>query len=155
MNLNEEDWRPITFEGHELPASLMGIDTLEGILEFDDENLGSWLFRLCVCKGGTKSAGTRRCRRNAKKAIRLIVENEGCVKAGIRERLGPHGFDPEVTFSEWLASLELIRDNSRSLFGKCYWSAPLHKNDRYQTKEDVEKLVKNLNDLRDEFEVPQ
>ena len=148
MNLNEENWRPITFEGHELPASLMGIDNLEKILEFDDEDLGSFLFRLCVCKGVIKSAGARRCYKTSKKAISLINENLEEVKAGIQERLGPHGFDAERTVADWISSLEVIRDNSRKIFGKCYWSAPLHKNDRYQTKEDVENLLKNMDNLR-------
>lgn len=148
MKLNEEDWRPITFEGHELPASLMGIDTLEKILEFDDEDLGSLLFRLCVCKGVTKSAGMRRCHKNSKKALRLIKENEDAVKAGIRERLGPHGFDAEQTVADWISSLEVIRNNSRKFFGKCYWSAPLHKNDRYQTKEDIDVADLKKNDCR-------
>jgi hypothetical protein len=140
MPLNEQDWRPITFQGVTFPATLMGISILEPVLDITDANLGDWLWRLPICCGITKSAPAERCARYAQQAADLMLEQRQQVLAGIRERLAPHGFDPESTYRDWIVALQRIVELSMAATGDCLWSAPMHPKDSIKTAAEVEKL---------------
>jgi hypothetical protein len=133
MVLNDYDWRPITFQGVTFPATLMAISILEPILDLHDEDFGSWLWRLTICRGVTKSAPAERCIRCAEKGIDLLLEHRQRVLDGIRDRCGSDGFDPEKTYRDWLVSLQCIVELSRESEGECAWSAPSHPRDDPQS----------------------
>ena len=119
MALDEKQWRPITFEGVTFPATLMGVDTLEVILNITEEELGEWLWRLSICRGVTKRAPSDKCVRCAQKAIDLMLESRQRVLDGIRERLGPHGFDADTTYVDWITAFQQIRDLSAKAESEC------------------------------------
>lgn len=129
MALNNYDWRPITFQGVEFPATLMGAATLESVLDIADEDFGAWLWRLTICRGVTKRAPADRCLRCAQQAIDLMLEHRQRVVDGIREYLGPDGFEPEGTYQDWITAFQRIVELSRASNDECVWSAPSHPND--------------------------
>jgi hypothetical protein len=154
MKLNEQDWRPITFQGVTFPATLMGIDILMHLADehFGEESeLGEWLWRLPICRGVTKSAPAEKCARCAQQAIELMLEHRQRVIDGIRERLAPHGFDAESTYSDWILALQRIVETSTSTDGDCSWSAPLHKKDPIQNAQDAKRLLRNLERCRNKL----
>ena len=129
QSLDDCDWRPITFKAEVFPPSLMGISILEPVLDIAEEELGDWLWRLPICKGCTKQAPAERCARCATEAMNLMLEHRATVLAGIAERLVPHGFDPELTYREWIVSLQRIAELSAKAEDRCVWSAPRHPTD--------------------------
>ena len=129
MPLNEQDWRPITFQGVTFPATLMGISILEPVLGITDKDFGDWLWQLPICRGVTKSAPAERCARCARQAADLLLEQRQRVLDGIRDRLTPHGFDAESTYRDWIVALQRIAELSRAASGDCSWSAPSHPKD--------------------------
>jgi hypothetical protein len=148
MSWNEQDWRPITFQGVRFPATLMGISILEPVLGITDEELGGWLWRLPICNGVAKSAPAEKCARCAQQAADLMLEQRTRVLDGIRERLAPHGFDPDTTYRDWITALQRIAELSRATVGDCMWSAPAHPNDQFQTQDDVQRLLERLQKTR-------
>src|SRR5690348_11018588 len=124
MTLSDYEWRPITFQGVELPATLMAASALEPMLALDDEEFGSWLWRLTICRGVTKHAPADRCARCAQKAIDLMLEHRQRVLDGIRDCLASYGFDPESTYRDWIAAFQRIVELSKVSEGECVWSAP-------------------------------
>lgn len=138
MNLDDYDWRPITFQGETFPPSLMGISILEPVLGIKDEQVADWLWRFPICRSLPKSAPAEICARCAAATVDLMRANKEVVLEGIRERLGSDGFDPETTFREWGLSLMRIADLSLKAEGECRWSVPSHKRDKpLQSKEDA------------------
>jgi hypothetical protein len=144
MMLNEQDWRPITFQGVAFPATLMAISMLANIVEITDEELNEWLWRLPICCGVTKSAPAKKCARCARQAVALLRNNRQRVIDGIRERLVPDGFEPERTYVDWIDALQQIAVISESTAGDCKWSAPSHRDDPIQSAADLERLRSNL-----------
>jgi hypothetical protein len=142
--LDDYDFRPITFEGITFPPSLMGISILEPVLDIDDEDLGDWIWRLPLCCGTRKEAAADRCARCARRIVDLMLEQRQRVLDGIRDRLGPNGFDPENTFRDWLLALQSIAELSEAAEGKCVWSAPVHPRDHKMSHGDVLKWLDNL-----------
>ncbi|WP_035609691.1 hypothetical protein [Haloferula sp. BvORR071] len=140
---NEQDWRPITFEGVVLPPSLMGISILEAVLDIEEEELAAWLWRLPICKGLRKSAPAERCARCAEQTLNLMLEHREQVTAGITERLALQGLDPEATYREWAAALVRIMELSKKVRGHrhCHWSAPAHASDHYAGAESAKLLL--------------
>jgi len=134
---NDYDWRPITFQGVTFPATLMAISILEPVLDLEDEDFGSWLWRLTICRGVTKSAPAERCARCAQKAIDLMLEYRQRVLDGIRDRCASDGFDPEATYCDWMAALQRIVELSRACDGECVWSAPSHPRDDRRSPAEV------------------
>ena len=129
MALDEKEWRPITFQGVTFPATLMGVSILEPVLNITDRELADWLWRLPICRGVTKSCAAEICIRCAQKSIDLILEHRQEILDGIRDRLGPHGFDAETTFGDWILAFQQIRELSSNSDGECVWSAPTHPQD--------------------------
>jgi hypothetical protein len=144
MSLNDQDWRPITFQGVTFPATLMGISILEPVLGIIDEELGEWLWRLPNCCGVTKRAPAEKCVRCALRAANLMLEHRQRVHDGIRNRLTPHGFDAETTYQDWIVALQRIVELSKAECGDCSWSAPSHPSDRYKTASDAERFMMAL-----------
>src|SRR5882757_6754896 len=108
MPLDEQKWRPITFQGVTFPATLMGVSILEPVLCIADEELGDWLWRLPICCGVEKRAPAEVCVRCAQKTIDLMLEHRQQVLDGIRGRLGPHGFDADTTYRDWIITFQRI-----------------------------------------------
>src|SRR4051812_36966122 len=129
MALDDYKWRPITFQGVTFPATLMAAATLESSLDIQDEDFGSWLLRLTICRGVTKSAPAERCARCAQKAVDLMLEHRQRVIDDIRDCLVPHGFDPDATYRDWIAAFQRIVELSRASDSECFWSAPSHDKD--------------------------
>jgi hypothetical protein len=144
MPLNDYDFRPITFQGVTFPATLMGISILEPVLGIEEEDLGDWLWRLPICCGFPKRTAAERCGRCARQAADLMLEHRQQVLDGIRERLGPHGFEPEATYSDWLLALQRITELSTATEGECVWSAPSHPRDTLKSEADVRRLIDTL-----------
>ena len=129
MALNDYDWRPITFQAVTFPATLMAASTLEPVPDIQDEDFGSWLWSLTICRGVTKSAPAERCARCAQKAVDIMLEHRQSVLDGIRDHLASHGFDPETTYRDWIAAFQRIVELSKASDGECFWSAPSHERD--------------------------
>jgi len=144
MAFDDYNFRPITFQGVTFPATLMGVSILEPVLGITDEDLGSWLWRLTICCGVTKSAPAERCARCAQRAADLMLEQRQRVLDGIRDRLMRHGLDAETTYRDWLLALQRIVELSEAASGDCSWSAPIHPNDSCQTGADVERFLSAL-----------
>src|SRR5678809_135103 len=143
MSLNDRHWRPITFQGETFPPSFMAISVLMS-LNLTDEELGEWLWRLPICCGVTKRAPADRCAQCAQRAVDLMLERRQEVLDEIRERLGPHGFDAETTYRDWIVALQRIVELSKVASGECEWSAPMHPDDPYKTKEDALRFMQAL-----------
>jgi hypothetical protein len=58
-----------------------------------------------------------------------MLEQRPAVLAGIAERLVPYGFDPELTYREWITSLQRIAELSAKAGEICVWSSPRHPTD--------------------------
>jgi hypothetical protein len=144
MPLDDSKFRPITFQGVTFPATIMGISILEPVLGITDEDLGDWLWRLPICCGFPKHAPADRCARCARQAADLMLEQRQRVLDGISERLAPQGFDPEITYRDWLLALQRIAELSNATEGDCVWSAPVHPSDSLKTEEDVRRLLDRL-----------
>ena len=129
MTLDEREWRPITFQGVKFPATLMGVSILEPVLGIKDHEFIDWVWGLRVCCGRERSAPAEFCARLAQRSVDLMLEHRQQVLDGIRERLGPHGFDADMTFRDWILAFEGIRDLSAGIAGDCVWSAPSHPED--------------------------
>jgi len=149
MALGKKDWRPIAFQGVTFPATLMGISILVSVFDLEeDDDMGTWLWRLSVCRGVTKEATAERCARCAQQAIDLMLENRQSVLDGIRDNLGPCGFPVEHTYRDWIHALQRIVKISNSTSGNCFWSAPLHSEDSIQNAADARRYLQNLNKAR-------
>jgi hypothetical protein len=128
----------------------MGISILEPILEIDEEELGEWLWRLPICKGCTKQAPAERCARCATAAMNLMLEHRPQVLSGIAERLLRYGFDPELTYREWIWSLQRIAEFSAKAEGICMWSSPRHPTDA--TAAEAKRFLDYLDSLAEKAE---
>jgi len=144
MPINDYEFRPITFQGETFPATLMGISILEPVLDISDEDLGDWLWRLPICCGFPKKAAADRCARCARQAADLMLEHRQRVLDGIRDRLTTYGFDPEVTYHDWLLALQRIAELSAVADVECTWSAPAHPRDTFKSEADVRRFIDKL-----------
>jgi hypothetical protein len=144
MPLDDFYFRPITFQGEIFPSTLMAISVLEPILGIKNEDLGDWLWRLPICCGFQKRASAQRCNHCARQIIDLMLEQRQDVLTGIRERLGSHGFDADMTYRDWMLALQRIVELSAGMEGECTWSAPSHPRDTLKTKDDMARFVNNL-----------
>jgi hypothetical protein len=143
MAFNERDYRPITFEGVVLPPSVMGMTILMDLPGATEELL-DWIWKFPHCKGITKSSAADICHRSASLARDLLLEQRQLVLKEIAERLGPHGFDAQTTFGEWVTAFQTIADISKKSSRMCQWSAPLHPDDRSKTREDAQRFLDAL-----------
>ena len=148
MPLDDYQFRPITFQGITFPATLMAIDVLGKVLDLtdegEDEDLFDWLWRLSICRGFPKHAPAERCARCARQAADLMLEQRQRVLDGIRDRLSDHGFDPEMTYRDWLLALQRIAELSALADAECVWSAPSHPRDTLKTDADVQRFFDKL-----------
>ena len=69
-----------------------------------------------------------------------MLEQRQRVLDGIRERLTSHGFDPEITYSDWLLALQSIAELSKAAGDECSWSAPCHPRDTLKSAGDLDRL---------------
>jgi hypothetical protein len=144
MPLDDYNFRPITFQGVTFPPTLMAISILEPVLEITNNELGEWLWRLPICCGFPKTAPADRCAKCAREAADLMLEQRQRVLDGIRERLASYGFDPEITYKEWLLALQSIAELSKAAGDQCSWSAPSHPRDTLKSAGDLERLLDAL-----------
>jgi len=150
QRLDECEWRPITFQGVAFPATLMGVSILEPVFEwtFKERELIEWVSALQGCVGGSRAPADV-CARCAQKIIDLMLENRQLLLDGIRDRLGPHGFDAETTYRDWIIAFQRIVELSATAEGDCVWSAPKHPKD--MTSTDARKLNEALERARARF----
>jgi hypothetical protein len=154
--LDSNDWRSITFEGVTFPPTLMGISVLASILDLvlpvEDDELCGWLHSVRVCCGITKRAPATLCHSCAIRARDLMLEHRAAVLAGITSNLGPHRFDADTTFRDWIAALQRISELAAAADGDCSWSAPLHPGDKYKTAADAERFLDALDRFRTDLD---
>jgi hypothetical protein len=129
MAFDDYEFRPITFQGVTFPATLMGVSILEPVLGIRDREFIDWVWGLRVCCGRERSASAEFCARLAQRTVDLMLEHRQRVLDGIRERLGPYGFDADTTFRDWIEAFQRIQSLSAGVEGECVWSAPSHPKD--------------------------
>lgn len=129
MALDDYEFRPITFQGVKFPATLMGVSILEPVLDIRDQEFIDWVWGLPICCGRERRASAKFCAHWAQKTVDLMLEHRERILDGIRERLGPHGFDANTTFRDWIMAFQHIASLSAGVEGDCVWSAPSHPKD--------------------------
>jgi hypothetical protein len=144
MPLDNYHFRPITFQGTNFPPTLMAISILEAVLEIANNELGEWLWRFPICCGFPKTAPADQCARCAREAADLMLEQRQRVLDGIRDRLASHGFDPQITYSDWLLALQRIAELSKTAGDECSWSAPTHPRDALKSAGDFDRLLQGI-----------
>ena len=144
-NLDPNEWRSIRFEGIDLPPSLMAISILIVIDDFS-ERTGDWIWRLPHCKGVGKDGAAKWCVDSATEIMDHLLEHRQVILAMINERLGPHGFDAELTYAEWMASLLKIRDIASGMDGDCMWTA---EDPGFDAEAAAKKMLRALDAYRD------
>lgn len=149
MVLDDDNFRPITFQGITFPATLMGTSVLVSALHLTDEDLGEWLGRLSNCRGVSKHALAERCAKCARQAADLMLEHRQVVLDYIRENLGPHGFDPDETYRDWLLAFQKIVELSEIADSECVWSSPSRPGDA--TAADCKRFLDWLDNQRDKL----
>jgi hypothetical protein len=149
MPLNEQEWRPITFQGITFPATLMGVSILEPVLGIKDPEFIDWVWGLRTCCGRERSAPAEFCSRMAQRTADLMLENRQRVLDGIRERLGPHGFDADTTYRDWITAFQHIASLGAGAESDCVWSAPSHAEDMKPA--DWQRLGDALDRERERF----
>lgn len=147
--LDSKDWRPITFEGVTFPPTLMGISVLASILGLvlpvEDDELCGWLHSVRVCCGITKRAPAALCHSCAIRARDLMLEHRSAVLAGITSNLGPHRFDADTTFRDWITALQRMSELAAAADGECEWSAPGYASDPFGTPDKRQRFLDFLN----------
>lgn len=146
MSTPPDYWQPITFQDVEFPRSLMAIDVIEPILALKDEALGAWLWKLTICRGVIKSAPATDCEHFARQVLDLLMDNKPLLLAGIEERLQPDGFDPHITFVEWLISMQKIAELSSKTYGDCQWFASIA--DQAKVRKSAKQFLAWMDDYR-------
>jgi hypothetical protein len=149
MAFDDREFRPITFQGITFPATLMGVSILEPVLGIKDHEFIDWVWGLRVCCGRERNAPAELCARMAERTVNLMLEHRRQVLDGIRERLGPHGFDADITFQDWIQAFQRIQSLSAGVEGDCVWSAPSHPKDLKPA--DFQRLNSALDRAREQF----
>jgi hypothetical protein len=149
MTLDDREFRPITFQGITFPATLMGVSILEPVLDIKDREFIDWVWGLRVCCGRERNAPAEFCARMAQRTVDLMLENRQQILNGIRERLGPHGFEADMTFRDWILAFQRIQSLSAGVEGDCVWSAPTHPGDMKPA--DFKRLDAALERAREQF----
>jgi hypothetical protein len=123
----------------------MGISIL---ITIDDisERTGDWLWRLRHCWGVGKHGAAGWCADSATVIMNHLLEHRQEVLAMITERLGPHGFDAELTYGEWMESLLKIHDIASRKEGDCVWIA---EDPGFDAEAAAEKMLHALDAYRD------
>jgi hypothetical protein len=120
QQLDAVDWPTIQFEGELMPQSLSAISIL--IYRPLAERTLDWIWRLPHCKEVWKEGDADWCKSSAAEISDHLLDHRDEIITEIQERLGPHGFDAQATFEEWLMGLSRIRSLS-SKNGTCFWIA--------------------------------
>jgi len=107
----------------------MGVSVLEPVLGIKDRDFIDWVWGLRACCGREQSAPAEFCARLAQRTADLMLTHRQQVLDGVRERLGPHGFEADATFRDWIMAFHRIHTLSAGIDGDCVWSAPSHPKD--------------------------
>ncbi|MGJ8673873.1 hypothetical protein [Rubritalea sp.] len=121
QDLDTTDFPPIRFEHELLPQSVSGISILMNY-EFT-ETTGDWIWKLPHCKNTWKEGDSTWCISSCSEIISFLNSNKEQVIEDIKERLSPHGFDPNITLNEWLSSLARIKEICQLGNKTCRWIA--------------------------------
>jgi hypothetical protein len=133
QNLNPKDWRAITYEGHEMPPSVMGISILMSTDGLSEETK-DWIWRLVNCRGVTKCMDAAVCTRVAEQTREYLLSAREPVLREIDSRLGAHGFNSTATYVEWMESLTIMIQLSGQAPHECQWSGPSHPDDSHSCR---------------------
>lgn len=121
QHLDTEYWIPIKFEGELLPQSVSGLSIL--IHQDFTDLTKDWIWSLPHCSEVWKSGAADWCLSSASEISNYLLKHKTKIITEIQERLSPHGFDADITFSEWITALSRIRQLAESSTGECSWIA--------------------------------
>ena len=116
--------RPIIFEGHTLPRSVMAISSLAPFALVNDHELGAWLLGFPDCRDVTRSAASLLCFTLAGRARDLMLDERMNILDLITERFAASGADAKVIYGEWITSLQKISELAAQTDEECEWYAP-------------------------------
>jgi hypothetical protein len=122
--LNAANWRPILFEGAEFPPTVMAIALLGSTFGANDRDLQQWFAAFADCRGVTKSAHSLECFQFATRARDLALEHRSSLLAIIARELGSEGFDPAMTYRDWMNALQQMIEIAARTEDDCEWRAP-------------------------------
>jgi hypothetical protein len=142
--MNPYGHRPITFNGVQLPAEMMGISILECIVSMP-ESVANWLWRLPICIGLEKNSNSFVACNASVFARDAMIEYRSKILAGIAERFPL--YHTEEVYGKWMEGLNQIIDLSHQT-AISRWIAPLSPDEPVQTSEEAEKFLEGLKKLR-------
>jgi hypothetical protein len=116
--------RPIIFEGHTLPASVMAISLLAPYALVMDRELGAWLLGFPDCRDTTRAAPSLLCFTLAGKARDLMLDERANILDLIDGRFAAAGAEAKVIYGEWITSLQKISELAAKTDEECEWYAP-------------------------------
>jgi hypothetical protein len=138
------EFRVITFDGVEMPRSLMAASVLGSILPSVSDRAASWLWKLRSSCGLTRQEEKPQCHEYALQLIEEMLCHRTLVVEEIKERLQSHGFDPEQTYREWIESFRRIAELAVNSEGNCTWSAPVADDDAGFDAVNVTRITEAL-----------
>ncbi|BDS07369.1 hypothetical protein NT6N_24090 [Oceaniferula spumae] len=144
--MNSYDYRPITFEKHVFPQSVMGIDILEHAIPNLSGATADWVWRFPICCGTVKSCKPELCISSSKELIDGMLEYRSNVLSEISDRI-ESDVHPDQIYQEWIFALQSIQNIALGLSEICQWSAPLHPDDAIQTPEDLQRQISILDKI--------
>jgi hypothetical protein len=121
QQLNTQEWPAIEFQSELLPQSLSAIHILID-LPLSERTL-DWIWKLPHCKEVWKSGEADWCIASATEITDYFLDHKDEIVEEIRDRLGPHEFDGDATFNEWVTALDRIRILAESADSECHWIA--------------------------------
>ena len=116
--------RPIIFEGHALPRSVMAISLLAPFALAVEHQLGAWVLGLPDCRDATRSAPSLLCYTLAGKARDLMLDERPSILKVIAETFAVNEADAKAIYGEWLTSLQKISEIAAQTDEECEWYAP-------------------------------
>ncbi len=144
MRANANGYRPIVFNGIELPLELMAIDHLERIVVLP-ESLADWLWRFPICIGREQRCDSAVVNAVVQEVRNALLEQRPRVLEGLRKRLP--GYTAEEVYSQWMGGLAVILECARAK-EQCVWVAVALPGESELSKEDAKQFLQKLEAAR-------
>ena len=116
--------RPIIFEGHALPRSVMAISLLAPFALTVEHALGAWVLGFPDCRDVTRSAPSLLCYTLAGKARDLMLDERSAILGVIAEHFAVNEADAKAIYGEWITSLQKVSELAAQTDEECEWYAP-------------------------------